>query len=186
MSQENVEMVRQPLALKRRSTRGAEERLAVRFPRVLAFLSRAIWRLPQRSRLRRAVLRRAVERGWEGMNRVDLEVGLVLYHDDVESVFDPGFVALGFANTRGREERRRMLMKVYEETREFRFEPEELIDLGDDRLLVIGRMKGSGLSSGAPFDSEWANLVTISAGLVIRDQVFRSHREALEAAGLSK
>jgi ketosteroid isomerase-like protein len=118
------------------------------------------------------------------MNRVDLEVGLVLYHDDVESVFDPGFVSLGFGNRRGREERRRMLMEVYEATRELGFEPEELIDLGDDRVLVIGRMKGSGLSSGAPFDTEWANLWTISAGLVIRDQVFMSHRDALEAVGL--
>lgn len=118
------------------------------------------------------------------MNRVDLDVGLVLYDDDVESVFDPGFVSIGFANARGLEERRRMLMKVYDETRDLRFEPEELIDLGDDRVLTIGRMKGSGLSSGAPFDTEWANLVTISAGLVVRDQVFRSHREALEAAGL--
>jgi ketosteroid isomerase-like protein len=120
------------------------------------------------------------------MNRVDLEVGLVLYDDDVESIFDPGFVSLGFGNTRGREERRRMLREVYDETREFRFEPDELIDLGDDRLLAIGRMKGSGLSSGAPFDSEWANLWTVSAGLVVRDQVFMSHRDALEAAGLSE
>jgi ketosteroid isomerase-like protein len=182
MSQERFEVVRQPLALSDHSRRRLEERLAVRFPRLLAFLARAISRLPQR--LRRAVLRRAVETGWEAMNRGDLEAGLVFYRQDVESIFDPGWVALGFENTRGRDERLRTLTRFYAEARELRFEPEELIDLGADRLLVIGRMKGSGISSGAPFDSEWANLVTISAGRVIRDQVFMSHREALEAAGL--
>ncbi len=180
------EVLRQQLAAKRRSTRGMEDRLAVRFPRLFAYFAQAIWRLPRGSRLRQAVIRRAVGVGWEAMNRVDLEVGLALYHDDVESVFDPGLASLGFGDAHGREERRRMLMRVYEETRELRFEPEELIDLGDDRLLVIGRMKGSGLSSGAPFDSEWANLWTISGGLVIRDQVFMHRREAYEAAGLSE
>ena len=183
---EHPEVVRQQLTLKPRSGRRLEERLALRFPRVLVRLARVAWRLPRRSRLRQALLRRVVARGWEGMNRVDLEVGLALYHEDVESVFDPGFVTLGFGDTRGREERRRMLMEVYSETREMRFEPDELIDLGDDRLLVIGRMKGRGLSSGAPFETEWGNLWTISDGLVIRDQVLISHREALEAAGLSE
>jgi hypothetical protein len=61
MSQENVEIVRHPLAISDRSHRRLEERLAVRFPRVLAFLVRAAWRLPHRSRLRGALLRRAVE-----------------------------------------------------------------------------------------------------------------------------
>ena len=66
-----------------------------------------------------------------------------------------------------------------------RFEPAEVTDLGD-RLLVLGRMKGSGLSSGGAFDREWANLTTFSAGRVIREQVFLDHGEALKAAGLSK
>jgi ketosteroid isomerase-like protein len=67
----------------------------------------------------------------------------------------------------------------------FRFEPDELIDLGD-RLLMVGRMKGSGLSSGAVTTNEWALLVTVSAGRVIREQVFFDHAHALEAAGLQE
>lgn len=65
-----------------------------------------------------------------------------------------------------------------------RFEPEEMLDLGD-RLLFVGRVKGSGISSGAGFESDWAVLLTISAGRVIREQPFFDRREALEAAGLS-
>ena len=60
-----------------------------------------------------------------------------------------------------------------------------MIDLGD-RVLVVGRVKGSGLSSGAAVDSEWADLFTVSAGRVIREQVFFDHAEGLEAAGVSE
>ena len=178
--------MRQPITLKGRSTRGLEERLALRFPRVTGFIARATWRLPQRSRLRRALIRRMVALGWEAMNRVDLEFGLALYHEDVESIFDPRAVTLGMANTRGRDARRRVLTEFYAETRETHFQPDELIDLGDDRLLVTGRMKGTGRSSGAPFETEWANLWTISEGRVIRDEQFGDRMKALGAAGLSE
>ncbi len=182
MSEENV---RQPLALTGRLSRGLEERVALRFPRLTAFLARALWRLPKRSRLRRALLRRAVVLGWEAMNRRDFEFGLALYDQDVQSIYDPGLVTLGFVNTRGREERLRMLREAYGAL-EFRFQPEELIQVGEDRLLVTGRMKGTGVSSGAPFDTNWANLSTISDGLVIRDQVITDRADALDAAGLSE
>ncbi|MEA2347966.1 MAG: hypothetical protein QOG62_1753 [Thermoleophilaceae bacterium] len=119
------------------------------------------------------------------MNRGDLEAGNAFYDDDVESIFDPRWIAIGFENSRGRKQRLRTLTQFYAETRELRFEPGEIIDLGDDRVLVTGRMKGSGLNSGAPFDNEWANLATISGGFVVRDQVFMNHLEALEAVGLS-
>jgi ketosteroid isomerase-like protein len=187
MSEENVEVVRQPIILRPSSRRRLEERLALRFPRAVTLLTRSVLRFPPRSRLRRAVLKRAVVTGWEAMNRVDLEAGLALYHPDVESIVDPDMTALGFDETvRGRERRLHNLRQVYAEFHEFRFDPDELIDLGDDRLLVVGRMKGTGRNSGAPFDSEWANLWTISAGRVIRDHVFRDRAEALEAAGLSE
>ena len=47
-------------------------------------------------------------------------------------------------------------------------------------------MQGSGITSGAAIDSEWGNLLTVSAGQVIREQYFRARAEALEAAGLSE
>jgi hypothetical protein len=36
---------------------------------------------------------------------------------------------------------------------DFQFVPEELVDLGDRRVLVSGRIVGSGISSGAGFDT---------------------------------
>ncbi len=93
MSQENLDIVRQPIAVGARSRRRVEERLGLRFPRALALLTAAVWRLPSRSRLRQFMLRRSVISGWEGINRGDLELGLAFYDQDVESVFDSGFAA---------------------------------------------------------------------------------------------
>jgi ketosteroid isomerase-like protein len=178
--------VRQELVAQPRPRRGIEERLVLRFPRAARSFAAAIWRLPVRSRVRQAVVRRAVTLGWEAMNRVDLDVGLALYHPDVESVVDPAFASIGFDNhITGRDARMANLLQVYREFREFRFYPEEIVYLDHDHLLVVGRMRGIGLASGATFDTEWANLWTFSAGLVTRDEVFRDRAEAFRTVGLT-
>jgi ketosteroid isomerase-like protein len=110
----------------------------------------------------------------------------VLYHPDTELITPPNMVELGFDSVyRGREARFGFQRRGTAEWGEMRFEPEELLDLGD-RLLFVGRVKDSGLSSGAGFAGAWANLLTISAGRVIREQPFFDRGEALEAAGLSE
>jgi ketosteroid isomerase-like protein len=187
MPQENVEIARQPLALKPRSRRGLAERLAMLLPRALALLTRAVTRLPTRSRLRRAVIHRAVQLGMEAINRGDYEAAFALHDPDVELNSPPDMIGLGEASvTRGREARIRFQRDWTAQWGEMRFEPEELIDFSDSRVLVVGRIKGSGLSSGAAFENEWANLLTLSGGRVVREQVFRDHGEALEAAGLEE
>jgi ketosteroid isomerase-like protein len=185
MSQENVDPVRQPLAVAARSRRRVEERLGLRFPGAAAFLSRRVWRLPPHSRLRRAVLRRGFELGLEANNRGDFEAAFALYDPQVELVSDPRFVELGFDRVyRGRAERTRFQQRWTAEWGDFRFAPDELIDLGDGRLFVYGRTVGSGLTSGAGFDSDWAVLLTFSDGRVVREQFFFDRAEAFEAAGL--
>jgi ketosteroid isomerase-like protein len=185
MSEENVEIVRQPISLGAHSRRRLEERLALRFPRVLALGANAAWRFRPSSRLRRALLRHSVRLGFEASNRGDHEATFILYHADCESIVPAQLASLGEPGTRGREERIRWQRRWSAEWGEFRFEPKEVIDLGD-RQLVVGHIRGSGSSSGAAVDSEWAALFTSSAGRVFREQVFLDHGEALEAAGLSE
>lgn len=67
---------------------------------------------------------------------------------------------------------------------EFRYEPDEGLDLGGDRLLLVGRVRGVGRGSGVEIDSEWGLLATISDGLLAREQSFLDKAEALEAASL--
>jgi ketosteroid isomerase-like protein len=184
MSKEHLDVIRQPLAPKARSRRHIEERLAVRFPRLLARVARAVWRLPQGSRLRRAIVRRAVVYGWAAFNRGDFDVSFALYHPNVEAITPSGVLGLGLEHTHSRAARIDLQRRWDAEFGEFQFECEELIELGDDRNLVIGRMKGSGLASGAPFEQDWSVLWTISDGLVIREETFFDRSEALEAAGL--
>jgi ketosteroid isomerase-like protein len=186
MSQEHVELVRQPLDVAPSSRRRFDERMAVRFPRALSLLYGLVWRLPPRSRLRRAVFRRAVRLGVEALNRRDYDAAFANYDRHVELVLDSRLVGLGFDRVyRGREERVRLQQRWFAEWGDFRFTPKELTDLGDGRLFVSGHIVGSGLSSGAAFDNDWAILLTVSAGAkVIRERVFFDRDEALEAVGL--
>jgi ketosteroid isomerase-like protein len=186
MSEENVEVVRQPMAVRAHSRRRLEERLGLRFPGAVALVARAVWMLPTRSRLRQAIIRRYTRAGLEATNRGDFEAAFMLHHPDIELIAAGTFITLGYDPVyHGIEERIRFQERWHAEWGEFRFEAEELIDLGD-RVLVVGRVKGSGLSSGVAVDNDWTDLLTIFAGRVISEQVFFDQAKALEAAGLSE
>src|SRR3954447_7843130 len=96
MSQENVEVVRLPMALEARSHRGLDERIFLRFRAVATSLTRVAWRLPPGSRLRRQVIVRAAQTGVAAINRGDFESSFLLYHRDVEIITPSQLVAIGF------------------------------------------------------------------------------------------
>jgi SnoaL-like protein len=127
-------------------------------------------------------------RAIEAANRRDYDVAFAAFHQHFEA--HPPLAPLaaavlgGFpATIHSRDERIRLEGKWREDWGEFRYEPDQLIDVGD-RLLLLGRMVGSGPNSGADVQSEWADLFTIENGQVVREQVFFSRAEALAAAGL--
>jgi hypothetical protein len=184
MSRENVEVVRQTIALEDHPRRRWEERLGLRFPPALALVASAVLHLPQRSRLRQTLVRRAVRFCFEANNRRDFEAAFMLYHPDGESVYFPQAASLGLEpRTRGLPDRLRTQRDWSAEWGMLRFEIDELIDLRD-QILVLTHLVGRGLSSGAAVGTECDFLFTISDGRVIHEQVFLHHAEALEAAGL--
>jgi ketosteroid isomerase-like protein len=186
MSQENPEVARQSLTLAADSRRRVEERLTLRFPFIQVLVTRAWWKLPPRSRMRQAIVHRLVRSGFEAANRGDYAVTFASYDRDIEFFPPTSLIGLGDeASYRGLEARVRYEHNWRAEWGDFRYEPDDLRDLGD-RFLVIGRISSSGLSSGAAIDSDFANLFTLSAGRVIREQVFFNRAEALEAVGLSE
>jgi ketosteroid isomerase-like protein len=185
MSQENVDVVRQPIVVGTHPRRRLVEHLSLRFPSFLTLFGRFVQRLPLRSRLRQALIRQAAQLAVEASNRGDYEATFALFHPDCVSTFPPQLPTVGTeGGTHGREERVSFERKWRAEWGTIWYEPEEIIDLGKHRLLFVGRMKGGGLSSGAPIDTEWGLLLTFSAGQAIREQVFFDRGEALEAAGL--
>jgi ketosteroid isomerase-like protein len=67
---------------------------------------------------------------------------------------------------------------------EYSLEPIEVVDAGEDRVLVVHHERGHGRGSGAPFERRWAVLYTLRASKFLRIQSFATREEALEAAGL--
>ena len=190
MSQENVEAVRQKLSRRERSTRTVEERLAVRMPWFAQLGMGLIARLSPTSRLRQALLRRAVQDGFEASNRGDLDVVVRGYHPDVELQQPPGvgdYGELGFEPTyRGHAGYREFQAHWLSAWDEVRLEPHELIDLGD-RFLVLFQGTVRGQASGASVTQSMAALYTFHpTGKIIREQRYLDHAEALEAVGLQE
>jgi ketosteroid isomerase-like protein len=167
-----------------RAHRSLEERIGLRFPRLLVYAARVTWRQPSR-RLRWAAARRALKLGWESFNRDDYEATFMLYRSDTESVGADVWGTIGAdMHTRGRADRLAYQRMLRADWKTLRFEPEEVIQVGEDRLVSVGRMTGLGRASGATVDTPWAVVIAIEEGLVRREEIFLDRDTALEAASL--
>jgi ketosteroid isomerase-like protein len=168
-----------------RRSRKLEERLIVRFPsayRRLAALAFA--RLDPRSRLRRALLRRALLLGWASFDRGDFELNLVLFAPDAEFEFPSGLQTLGLGGSfRGHAGRIEALGKLVEVWGSSELEPAYMLDLRDC-LLFLGFWRNRARASAVELEQEFAQLITVRDGLVTRDRAFFSWEEGLRAAGL--
>jgi ketosteroid isomerase-like protein len=184
MSQESREVVRQRVALRASRRRRLLERFCLRFPRLGERLMHAVLVRNPNSTIRRTVVRLTVRWALEAVNRGDHEAAFAVLPPDYETITPPELAGLGLEPTyRGRDGRLSMQLAWMRDLGEFEQEAEEVIDTGD-RIILLGRMMGTGLSSGANFESEVAYVLTVSGGRVVREELFRSHTEALEAAGL--
>jgi ketosteroid isomerase-like protein len=67
----------------------------------------------------------------------------------------------------------------------FAFEIEDARDLGD-RVLIVGKQRGRGRSSGIDVESERAFIVELWRGRLISLRFFLQPDDALEAAGLAE
>jgi ketosteroid isomerase-like protein len=163
--------------------RNLQERLMVRFPSLFRRLAPRLFRLDPRSRLKRILLRRAVDSGWTSFDRRDFELNFLYFAPETEFEFPPEMQALGMpASFRGHEGRIEAMNKIFEVWGS-ELEPLYVLDLGD-RLLSLGLWHTRGRASGVPLDENLAQLVTLRDGLVVRDQTFWSWEEGLRAAGL--
>jgi ketosteroid isomerase-like protein len=72
---------------------------------------------------------------------------------------------------------------IYED---FKIRVERFVDTDGDDVVVLARYTGSGRGSGVELEGEHGYVWTVRDGQAVRFQWFQSHREALEAAGLSE
>jgi hypothetical protein len=184
----NVEALRgarialRPLAQRASERRTRDERLALRFPGLYHLLAGALTRLSPRSRLRRWIVARRVQRAYAAANRRDFD--LVLLGWDSESEYRPADdlmppdVEPVFHGHDGMHRLWRYWLDAFED---LRWEPEEVIDFGD-ALLVTARQSGHGSGSGVAVGEPVFQVFKLQRGLVVRQEDFLDRSEALEAA----
>jgi ketosteroid isomerase-like protein len=116
-------------------------------------------------------------RGSEAWNRNDFDAWIDQFDPEVEW-FTLVEVYRGHAGARKAWESLKGTMQI-------RARFDDIRDLGES-VLALGQMEGTGQTTRLSFTDENAQLVTYRGGKVVNIRSFRSHAEALEAAGLSE
>ena len=115
----------------------------------------------------------------ETCNRRDFDAMLKTGDSEIE------IVTLMGGTYRGHAGWRLLVEQMAEEVSGFQFVPEELIDVGQDRVVAVTSWVGTGRTSGIAVPGTTIGLVyTLRDGLVVRQESFRNRAEALKAAGL--
>jgi ketosteroid isomerase-like protein len=137
-----------------------------------------------RGRLRRRVICWQNVAGLSSITRRDYELTMVRYHPDVRYEVDDRFQVLGLpAKLHGRKAIIAALYDWGEQWEQWELAPIALVEL-DDGLLGLGRFTARGRASGIGVDVEYAQLITLRAGMVIHEHDFVDWDQALRGAGL--
>jgi ketosteroid isomerase-like protein len=119
----------------------------------------------------------------DSINRRDLDQAIEAAHDDFEADWSNSIAPHGGVY-RGREQARVLIEAFLEAWDEFHWDPQEIIEVDEARLLVVNRVRGRGRGSGVAVDAIGAQLWTIAGGKVRGIKLYQSKADALEAAGL--
>jgi ketosteroid isomerase-like protein len=123
-----------------------------------------------------ALVREMIEAAFE---RGDPEGALAAFSEDV--VFHP-LVAGPYHGRAGVAEQ---MMVWVAEFDDYWYEADELIDAGEDRVLVLWRHGGVGRTSGILTEAEGATVFRVGEGGIAEAWVYSDRAEARAAAGLS-
>jgi ketosteroid isomerase-like protein len=119
----------------------------------------------------------------DSINRRDLDQAIEAAHDDFEADWSNSIAPHGGVY-RGREQARVLIEAFLEAWDEFHWDPQEIIEVDEARVLVVNRVRGRGRGSGVAVDAIGAQLWTIAGGKVRGIKLYQSKADALEAAGL--
>jgi ketosteroid isomerase-like protein len=115
--------------------------------------------------------------------RRDMEAAEVLMQKHLAPNFEFESVMTGQVH-KGAQGMRDLAADLWE-TVDYVPSPEEIIDLGDEVVVVL-RISGRGVRSGVAVSQQVAILYTFEGNRIVRAKSFTSRAEALEAAGLSE
>jgi ketosteroid isomerase-like protein len=123
----------------------------------------------------------AVKRAYAALNRGDMPTLLGLCHPDV--VFDNTNAAFDAAVYRGHEGIVEYFSLGQEMWESQRFELQEAIPCGEDRVVVLQRTVSVG-RDGVETIARNANVLTLKQGKATHIKAFQTRADALEAVGL--
>ena len=124
-----------------------------------------------------------VKAAYAAFNRSDFEAVAAALHPEVE--WHPYLGGLERSVYRGHDAIRTMWSSLQEGFGgTLRIELPEVVDCGDEQVVVVIAARATGSGSGAEVQQEWAQLVTMRDGLVFRVEPYPDRDAALEAAGL--
>src|ERR1700719_2176086 len=113
-----------------------------------------------------------VRQGLEACNGRDWDAMLETGDPEIE------IVTLMGGTYRGHAGWRLLVEQMAEEVSGFQFVPEDLIDVGQDRVVAVTRWVGTGRTSGITFfDTTIGFVYTLRDGLVVRQESFRNRAE---------
>jgi ketosteroid isomerase-like protein len=128
----------------------------------------------------------AVRRAWDAWMRGDLDAQFETFDPAVEWTTTNYFgwpeddVYSGHAGVR------RFFEEWLASWERYEAGVEEILDVDEDRVLVLCWQRGVGPGSQAPVEMDFAQLCTLRRGLVCRVDAYSDRQAALEAAGLSE
>lgn len=126
-----------------------------------------------------------VRRAYKAFNSSDFETAIREFlHPEVEWHGTRGGLTEG-ERAQGADQVNEQVGPSREAWDEWTIEPEEIIDVGGDVVLVLNRERMRGHSSGIELESLTAALITVRDGQIVRFQGFLDQDEARRAAGLA-
>jgi ketosteroid isomerase-like protein len=72
---------------------------------------------------------------------------------------------------------------VEQDFREFQYDADQLEEIGDDQVLVLGRIFARARATGMPLFGEFGHIWTVRDGLATRVEAHRDRKEARKATG---
>ena len=118
-------------------------------------------------------------------NRGDLDAFEQYWTDDIDYRAAEG-APDDHGPIQGKDALRAFMQDWLEMFDDFRAEPVELIEAGEDKVIAVVRISGRAKLSGVETDLTYAALYTFRDGKINRGREYWTRDQALEAAGLSE
>ena len=106
--------------------------------------------------------------------------------------FDPDVVVANFESAPdnetyvGHDGLRAWSRDVWSAIGVFRLELDEIIDVDEERVVIVNRLCGTGRTSGLPVEIPMAGVLTFGGNKIVAWQAYETREKALEDVGLSE